>query len=508
MTAPANSDQLSAARTVSTRKPYTIATRRENYIIIALASIILLWALAYKLSNFRDLAYTSDLFQFAQLATSWLKGHFLEDNCYGNHLSIHTYFLSPALSIFVLPFGPAGLLLVLALAMASAFIAFAKILRLFAVPIGLACIGSAVTILMPLSVHIYQDTPYGFHIELLMPAVGLWLTYFLLLRQWTGTLLCAIILLSMKEEAPLLVAAIAAVILVEDFFRKKFESSKVSWKSCFGSINRPALVVVCLALLALPIFIYILQNQPVIGYSPGNFKRISFKDNYPVNNVTSLVAYVCIMCKDWLRSDQIQQWLSVGFAITCGTIILRPQFLILGLVTSVVAWLMQDDLMWAPRLAPSLAFFQVTAAIGFASAYSILIKGSAPRPPKQLFIFSGAAVVLTVLIAIWECGIAEHSTEFYRMQSSSEIKAEDRKRADKLYEIYEKLRLPGDPTIASTFLFRYVAYQDLFWEVRLNGRPKPIWVLLDQGEGNTNIAKYWDYKLYAQDGRFALFRKP
>jgi len=497
-----------SVRSLVTKPPSSKTTHRETLLILIFSILIFLWALFYKLINYRDLAYTSDLFQFAQLATSWLKGHFLEDNCYGNHLSIHTYFLSPALSIFVLPFGPAGLLLVLALAMASAFIAFAKILRLFAVPIGLACIGSAVTILMPLSVHIYQDTPYGFHIELLMPAVGLWLTYFLLIRQWTGTLLCAIILLSMKEEAPLLVAAIAAVILVEDFFRKKFESSKVSWKSCFGSINRPALVVIGLALLALPIFIYILQNQPVTGYSPGNFKRISFKDNYPVNNVTSLVAYVCIMCKDWLRSEQMQQWLSVSFAITCGTIILRPQFLFLGLVTSVVAWLMQDDLMWAPRLAPSLAFFQVTAAIGFASAYSFLTTGSAARPRKQLLIFAGGATVLTLFIAIWECGLAEHSTEFYRMQSSSEIKPDDRKRADKLYAVYEKSRLPGEPTIASTFLFRYVAYQDLFWEVRLNGRPKPIWVLLDQGEGHTNVAKYWDYKLYAQDGRFALFRKP
>ena len=146
------------------------------------------WLLAYKLQCYYALDYTSDIFVFVQLATSWLKGRFLFDNYYGDHRSIHTYFLAPLLALFVKPFGAPGLLIALAAAFSAGFAAAARILRLAGVPLPWAMVGGLLVSFMPLSVHHYQDETYGFHLELLMPAFGLWLGYFLLRRSWWGSL--------------------------------------------------------------------------------------------------------------------------------------------------------------------------------------------------------------------------------------------------------------------------------------------------------------------------------
>jgi len=88
------------------------------------------WIFAFKMKSFLGLATTSDLYQFVQLATTWLNGAFLHDNCFGDHLSIHTYFFVPLLAVFAKPFGAPGLLFALSLAAAAMFAAIVRILRL------------------------------------------------------------------------------------------------------------------------------------------------------------------------------------------------------------------------------------------------------------------------------------------------------------------------------------------------------------------------------------------
>lgn len=490
-----------------TPEPGSGSSRRETLVVLGLSGVIFAWALAYKLICYRDLTYTSDLFQFAQLATTWLRGHFLEDNCYGNHLSIHTYFFSPVLALFVLPLGPAGLLLSLAVAMAAGFAAFAKILRLFGVPLLPACIGATLVTLMPFTVHVYQDHTYGFHPELLLPAGGLWLAYFLLRRNWAGTIACGLGLLAIKEEAPLAVAAIASVVLFEDFVRTLASRPDRGWRRWWPAVNRPALAVLVAAVIALPTLIYILQSQPVTGYSEGSFSRAHFKGDYVVKNLPALIVYVPTMFTDWVQSEQAGQWLAAALTVTCGAVLLRPHFLLPGFVTSMVAWLMQDTLLWAPRLAPSLAFFEVAAAIGFASAYHCAKGGGIRWSRLRSILAGGAAGALVTAAIVWQCGKVTRTGEFYHLQSAAQVSPADRQRADALYRRYEEARRPGEPAIASIFLFRYVAYRALYWADRLTGRPAPVWALLDMGEGHTGVAAYNNYELIAQNGRFALFRK-
>ena len=291
--------------------------RRDTWITLACATALGAWLFAYKLDCYLSLTYTSDLFQFAQLSTTWLDGRFLMDNCYGNHLSSHTYFFVPLLALLVVPFGVPGLLLALALALGAGFVAIVRILRLFAVPLAVAIPVALMVSAMPLSVHVYQDVIYGFHVDLLLPAMALWLGYFLLRRNWPGAILMALVLVSVKEEASLLVAAVGAAVFLEDIIRgskKSVGPDSLRWPS----LNRPAVVAVLLAIGILPFLLFILQYNAPAGYSIGSFERLKPIDGMGVEGTGTLLGYFLSNWDRWLVSDKAQQWLVLAGASTFG----------------------------------------------------------------------------------------------------------------------------------------------------------------------------------------------
>ena len=84
---------------------------RWDFLALGLAVFTAVWVFALKLKTFYDLGYSSDLFVSVQAARSWLEGRgVLNDNCFGNVLTIHTYFLLLPLGLIAKPFGAPGLL--------------------------------------------------------------------------------------------------------------------------------------------------------------------------------------------------------------------------------------------------------------------------------------------------------------------------------------------------------------------------------------------------------------
>ena len=107
---------------------------RWDSIALGLAVFTAVWVFVLKLKTFYGLGYTSDLFVHVQLARSWLEGRgLLQDNCYGNYLAIHTYFLVLPLGFIAKPFGAPGLLFVLAASVGAAYFWATHILRLLGV---------------------------------------------------------------------------------------------------------------------------------------------------------------------------------------------------------------------------------------------------------------------------------------------------------------------------------------------------------------------------------------
>src|SRR5882724_2439822 len=189
---------------------------RWDCVALTLAVFITIWVFALKLKTFYDLGYSGDLFVHVQLARSWLEGRgLLQDNCFGNYLTIHSYLLLLPLGLIAKPFGAPGLLFVLAASVGAAYFWATRILRLLGVDGRIAIIAAWVVLTSPLSVAFYQEPGFGFHIEILAPALCLILFYFLLQQRMLPSILTALAVISVKEDAPIAAGVVAIVASVE-----------------------------------------------------------------------------------------------------------------------------------------------------------------------------------------------------------------------------------------------------------------------------------------------------
>src|SRR5205807_2299990 len=84
----------------------------------------------------------------------------------------------------------------------------------------------------------------------------------------------------------------------------------------------------------------------------------------------ALFAFVVSNMAHWLGSGVVHQWLWVMLIGSFGTILLRPYYLIIGLPTTLVAWLKdQNDLLWTPRFYSTAALLWCVTLVGVASTW-------------------------------------------------------------------------------------------------------------------------------------------
>src|SRR5207247_10752566 len=129
--------------------------------------------------------------------------------------AMHTYFLLLPLGFIAKPFGAPGLLFVLAASVGAAYFWATRILRLLGVDGPVAIIAAGLVLISPLSVAFYQHPGFGFHVEILAPALCLVLFYFLLQQRMLPSIVTALGVISVKEDAPIAVALVAIVAGVE-----------------------------------------------------------------------------------------------------------------------------------------------------------------------------------------------------------------------------------------------------------------------------------------------------
>lgn len=218
----------------------------------------------------------------------------------------------------------------------------------------------------------------------------------------------------------------------------------------------------------------------------------------------------------WLGSNVVRQWLWVMAVGTFGTILLRPYYLVVGLPTTLVAWLMnRNDLLWAPRFSSTEALLWCITLVGFASiAPAVTLETRRTRA-----IMLAAAVVIAAVSASAQLALVPQARSAYLLRSGSPYSPLERQQADEMFARYRREGKPGEPVIASTMLFRYAHDRNLFWLDRLHGRPPPIWILGDSADNyvpfrisadtidaNSGI-RMEDYKVIDRRGRFVLLRK-
>src|SRR5438046_6698366 len=222
---------------------------RWDFVALSLAVFITIWVFALKLKTFYDLGYSGDLFVNTQLARSWLEGRgLLQDNWSGNFLAIHAYFLLVPLGLIAKPFGAPGLLFVLAASVGVTYFWATRMLRVLGVAGLFAVVLAAVLLASPISVFFYQEWHHGFHVEDLAPALCLLLFYFLLQRRLIPSIVTALVIISVKEDAPIAAAMVAIVAGVETWIASAGKRARCRF-------NWPAAIVLLLLASTFPLFV-------------------------------------------------------------------------------------------------------------------------------------------------------------------------------------------------------------------------------------------------------------
>ncbi len=455
---------------------------------------IVIWVFAIKLRTFYNLGYSSDLFVSIQLARSWLEGRgLLNDNCFGKTLATHTYFLLVPLGLIAKPFGAPGLLLVLAVSVGVVYFWGVRILRLLGVAGPVAVIAAVALLASPISVAFYQERFFGFHVELLTPALCLVLFYFLLQRRMTPSIAMALAVISVKEDAPIAAAMVAIVAGVETWISSADKHSR---------LNYPALIVLLLSVFAVPVLLAISWLQPHTEYAR------HLPD--PRSVFLALAANVT----QWPGSAVARLWLWVMVVGSFGMILLRPYYLIPGVLTTLVAWL-RNDLLWAPRFYPTETLLWCVTLVGFASVARAVTLDT--RRARTAVV--AAAVVIVGISGAAQLALVSKARSAYLLRSGSPYTPLERQQADEVFARYRREGKPEEPVIASTMLFRYAHDRNLFWLDRLHGRPAPIWILGDSADSYVPFRisadtinpisgiKMADYTVIDRRGRFVLLRK-
>ena len=483
---------------------------RWDVVALVLAIIAVSWVFLFKLKTFYALGYTSDLFVHVQLARSWLEGHgLLHDNCFGNHLAIHTYFLLLPLGIVAKPFGAPGLLFVLAASVGAAYFWATRILRLLGANGRVAVIVAGILLISPFSVVFYQEAGFGFHVEILAPALCLLLFYFLLQQRMLPSIVTALAVISVKEDAPIAAATVAIIVGVETWIASADKSPRCR-------INWPAAVTLLLSVCAIPILLAISWSQPPTMYAHHSVDRLGIVAPGSLSSPGALLIFVVSNITKWLGSGVVRQWLWVITIGSFGTILLRPYYLVVGVPTTLVAWLMhRNDLLWTPRFFSTEALLWCVTLVGFAS----IARAAQPRSKRTR---TGA---VTTAIAITGLSMAAQATLVpvvywaYLPHAASIYSTQEQQQADDVFARYGREAKPEETVVASTWLFRYAHDRNLFWLDRMSGRPPPVWILGDSADPYVPLRissdtinpesgiHIEDYTLVDRRGRFVLLKK-
>jgi hypothetical protein len=200
-----------------------------------------------------------------------------------------------------------------------------------------------------------------------------------------------------------------------------------------------------------------------------------------------------------------------------GTILLRPYYFVIGVPTTVVAWLMnQNDLLWARRFFPTQTLVWCVTLLGFASIARVAKSG---EQWIRATLLTAAIVIATLAISAQLVLVPWFVRGAYLLRSTSLCSPRERQQADAVFARYRRESKPDEPVVASTLLLRYAHDRNLFWLTRLWGRPAPIWILGDSADAYVPFRISPDtinpesgiqlqgYTLLDRRGRFVLLRK-
>jgi hypothetical protein len=313
-----------------------------------------------------------------------------------------------------------------------------------------------------------------------------------------------------KEDAPIAATMVAIIAGVETWISSAGEPAR-------SRFNSPAAITLILSVSAIPLLLTISWLQQPTLYARHSLDRLGVVAPGTLSSPGALFVFVVSNIAHWLGSSVVRQWLWVMLVGTFGTVLLRPYYLVVGVPTTVIAWLMnRNDFLCAYRFFSTETLLWCVTLVGVASiARAVSHSSGAMRSA----VFT-TAIAITALSATAQLALVPwFARGAYLLRSTSLYSPQERHDANAVFARYRREGKPEEPVIASAMLFRYAHDRNLFWLNRLQGRPMPIWILGDSADAyvpfristdTINAAsgiRLKDYTLLDRRGRFVLLRK-
>jgi hypothetical protein len=302
---------------------------------------------------------------------------------------------------------------------------------------------------------------------------------------------------------PIATAVVAIVAGVETWISSLGKSARCR-------VNWPAIITLLLSVLAIPVLLAIISSQRPTA----NALRPIPLFNSIASNATH-----------WLGSSVVRQWLVVMIVGSFGTILLRPYYLVIGVVTTLVAWLRgKNDLLWSPRFVTTETLLWCVTLLGVAS-----IARAVTLEKKSAQAAALALVIVVAAISVYaQLALVPNAHNAYLLRSGSVYSRLERQQADEVFARYRREAKPQEPVIASSRLFRYVHDRNFFCVSRVGERdfradptisPAPIWILGDSADpyirfrisaetlNTISGVRAEDYTVIDHRGRFILLKR-
>src|SRR5206468_10581027 len=194
--------------------------------------------------------------------------------------------------------------------------------------------------------------------------------YCLRQRRRVASIVTVLAIMSVKEDAPTAATIVAIVAGVGTWISEASKRGRCR-------INWPVAVTLLLSVSAIPLLVAICLSQAPTTGARHAVDRLDIVAPGSLSSTEAVFGFVASHITHWLESSVVRQWLWVMLVGSFGTILLRPWFLVVGVPTTIVAWMKnRNDLLWTPRFFPTEALLWCITLVGFALIVRIIPYGS------------------------------------------------------------------------------------------------------------------------------------
>jgi hypothetical protein len=453
--------------------------------------LLYIFFIVYKITKYNLFCYIHDLFSVISTSCGWMHGHPVWwDNRYGFTPAIHFSFTAPLLSPFIILFGGKGLFIFHAL---ICFLAFYFTIRNVTdkniLHIRLAAL--AVFLLSPYAFWLFDDTTYGWHIELVLLQLAVFFALALLSKKRWLVVLCALLLVFTKEDGIVIACCVHLL-----YALRGSADQKTNWKKIFLISGAWVIVFLC-ALFVIKFFRNFEEtrleaalrefHEDTRFYNAGYFRKITWQFMVMLFPVTAFCFYIL------RRTDFLK------------LILLTTPLIVTGIIAGL--WYSGDiklSVSWAPRFSEIMGVMLAGTIILLTHRKNLKLQFR--KPALSIAVIAALTLQVFTLMAAHDYNLFSEIKKAATHSFPQNINSDDEQVIKSIAE-----KTPQDFNVAVPYqYFSAFDKNDLTWFGYYDYAPKrnpDLIILEDSSKFSEYKFDYEEYQIQKEGKFFVLIKK-